>query len=81
MPYKSSLLSHVTDELEGFVRVAWNKERRVVGGLAAGRDAAGVLAVIAVVIKLNGTIEDLVDMQGPHPTLSELPYIAARMKS
>ena len=81
VPFRATILSHITNELEGFIRVAWDNERRVVGGLAIGRNAADSLAPIAMAIKTRASIDDLAEMQGPHPNISELPYITARKET
>ena len=80
VPFRATILSHINSELEGFIRVAWNNEGRVVGGLAVGRNAADSLAAIAMAIKTEASIDDLAEIQGPHPNISELPYITARKK-
>ena len=81
VPFRATILSHITNELEGFIRVAWDNEGRVVGGLAIGRNAADSLAPIAMAIKTRSSIDDLAEMQGPHPNISELPYITARKET
>lgn len=81
VPFRATILSHITNELEGFIRVAWDNEGRVVGGLAVGRNAADSLAPIAMAIKTGASINDLAEMQGPHPNISELPYITARKET
>ncbi len=81
VPYEATILSHINHDLNGFVRVAWDERDRVVGGLAAGSNAADSLAAIAMSIKLKASIDDLAGMQGPHPAISELPYIAARKRA
>ena len=81
VPFRATILSHVNSELEGFIRVAWDNEGRVVGGLAIGRNAADALAPIAMAIKTRVSINDLAEMQGPHPNISELPYITARKET
>jgi pyruvate/2-oxoglutarate dehydrogenase complex dihydrolipoamide dehydrogenase (E3) component len=77
-PYKANLAAHINDDLAGFVRVGWNDEGIVTGGVAAGRQAAEALAPVALAVKLGAHLEDLAQMQGAHPTLGELSYIAAR---
>ena len=81
VPFRATILSHINSELEGFIRVAWDNEGRVIGGLAVGRNAADALAPIAMAIKTKASINDLAEMQGPHPNISELPYITARQKT
>ena len=81
VPFRATILSHVNSELEGFIRVAWDNEGRVIGGLAVGRNAADALAPIAMAIKTRASIDYLAEMQGPHPNISELPYITARQET
>ena len=81
VPFRATILSHINSALEGFIRVAWDNEGRVIGGLAVGRNAADALAPIAMAIKMGASIDDLAEMQGPHPNISELPYITARKET
>jgi pyruvate/2-oxoglutarate dehydrogenase complex dihydrolipoamide dehydrogenase (E3) component len=76
--YKASILSHITNNTEGFVRIAWNDQKQLVGGLAVGMQATEALAPVAMAIKMKASVDDLASMQGAHPTISELPFIAAR---
>ncbi len=74
----TGLKSHISGHTEGFIRLAWNRNRQVVGGLAVGHQAADALAPVAVAIKTEATIETLASLYGPHPAISELPFMAAR---
>ena len=74
----SGLKTHISGHTEGFLRLAWNRNRQVVGGLAVGHQAADALAPVAVAIKTEATIETLASLYGPHPAISELPFMAAR---
>jgi pyruvate/2-oxoglutarate dehydrogenase complex dihydrolipoamide dehydrogenase (E3) component len=46
--------------------------------LAIGYQAADALTPVALAIKLRATLDDLTALYGPHPTISELPFMAAR---
>ena len=75
---QSGLKTHISGNTEGFIRLAWNRSRQVVGGLAVGYQAADALAPVAVAIKTEATIDTLASLYGPHPAISELPFMAAR---
>lgn len=52
--------------------------RRVLGATAFGPRAAEQLAAVALAIRLGATLGDLASVVPAYPTLSELPFIAAR---
>ncbi|MDE0630617.1 MAG: NAD(P)/FAD-dependent oxidoreductase [Caldilineaceae bacterium] len=78
VPMQSALKTHISGHKEGFLRLAWNRNRQVVGGLAVGYQAADALAPVSVAIKTKATIDTLASLYGPHPSISELPFMAAR---
>ena len=78
VPMQSGLKTHISGHTEGFIKLAWNRNRQVVGGLAVGYQAADALAPVAVAIRTKATIETLASLYGPHPAISELPFMAAR---
>ena len=66
-------------EGEGFLKLLVDTQTgRIVGASAGGSHAADVLAPVATAIQLNATQEDLSTMFSAHPSLSELPFEAAR---
>ncbi len=75
---QSALKTHISGHTEGFLKLAWNRNRQVVGGMAVGYQAADALAPVAVAIKTKTTIDTLASLYGPHPSVSELPFMAAR---
>ena len=75
---QSALKTHISGHTEGFLKLAWNRNRQVVGGMAVGYQAADALAPVAVAIKTKTTIDTLASLYGPHPSISELPFMAAR---
>jgi pyruvate/2-oxoglutarate dehydrogenase complex dihydrolipoamide dehydrogenase (E3) component len=46
-------------EGEGFLRLAYNDDRRLLGGVAVGPHAADVLAPVAMAIYLNASLDEL----------------------
>ena len=78
VPMQSALKTLISGHSEGFLKLAWNRNRQVVGGLAVGYQAADALAPVAVAIRTKTTIDTLASLYGPHPSVSELPFMAAR---
>ncbi|WP_420631447.1 dihydrolipoyl dehydrogenase family protein [Candidatus Leptofilum sp.] len=70
--------AHLLGETEGFVELAFDGERKVVGGTAVGPHAGDVLAPVALAIQVGASLDDLASIFATHPTLSELPFAAAR---
>jgi pyruvate/2-oxoglutarate dehydrogenase complex dihydrolipoamide dehydrogenase (E3) component len=66
-------------EGEGFLRLAYNDDRRLLGGVAVGPHAADLLAPVAMAIYLNASLDDLAAVCSAHPTISELAFMAARL--
>lgn len=58
--------------------VADAADRRVLGACAFGPRAAEQLAAVALALRLRATLDDLAAVVPAYPTLSELPFIAAR---
>ena len=66
-------------EDEGFLALAYNDDRRLAGGVAAGPHAADVLAPVAMAMHMNAPLDDLAAVYSAHPTISELAFTAARL--
>jgi dihydrolipoamide dehydrogenase len=81
LEFADGLKQHLLSEGDGFVTLALNSARQVTGGVAVGPHAADVLAPVAVAIQMNATVDDLAPIFAAHPTLSELPFAAARLAS
>lgn len=78
IPFAQSLKSHLLNEGDGFLQLYYDQDGRVLGAVAVGAHAADVLSPAAVAIKLGGSLDDLADLYAAYPSLSELPFIAAR---
>lgn len=76
--FAHSLKSHLLPESDGFVELAFDGGRKIIGAVAVGPHAADVLAPVAVAIQLNATLDDIAPVFAAHPTLSELALAAAR---
>ena len=77
-PYSDCVFPHINFDTDGFLKLAWNADGIIVGGVAAGRQATEAIAPLSMAVQLKLSLKRLAGMQGPHPTLSELPFIAAR---
>ena len=78
IPLHSCLMPYLSDQAAGFFTLAWDRQERVTGGLAIGVQAADALMPVALAIRTRATVATLATLYGPHPTISELPFIAAR---
>lgn len=66
----------------GFITLVSDPETgRVLGGSAVSGHAADLLAPVALAIGLGATVSDLAAVFPAHPTLSELPFEAARRQT
>ena len=57
-------------ETEGFVKICF-KEGKIVGAVAFSERAEEIITLIALAMKLNANIEQLLDFQFPHPSYLE----------
>lgn len=77
-PFAASLKGHMLPQ-EGFLDLAYDRQNGLVRGAAAfGPHAADLLAPVVVALKLGGALPELAELYGAYPTLSELPFKAAR---
>lgn len=76
--FGAAMKAHLLGETEGFVELAFDGERKIVGGTAVGPHAGDVLAPVALAIQVGATLEELASIFAAHPTLSELAFAAAR---
>lgn len=80
VPYVAALKAGLLGETSGFVEISYRPEdRRLSGALAVGPHAADVLAPLVVALQLKATVDQLATVYVAHPTLSELPFLAARL--
>jgi len=60
------------DKYEGFIKMIVDKKsRKILGAHIVGPEASELIHTIAVVMRRNGTIEDLAEAMFIHPSLSE----------
>jgi dihydrolipoamide dehydrogenase len=76
--YDAGLKAHLEPSGEGIVKIAYDGDGRVVGGVAAGAHAADVMAPVAVAVRAALSVHDFGVLYGAHPTISELAFAAAR---
>ncbi|MFP4174338.1 MAG: dihydrolipoyl dehydrogenase [Halobacteriales archaeon] len=65
------------DEPEGRVRLVADSDGRVVGGQAVCAEASEIIAEVALAVKTEATVDDIVGTVHPHPTISETVREAA----
>lgn len=76
--FGAAMKAHLLGETEGFIELAFDAARKVVGGTAVGPHAGDVLAPVALAIQVGATLDDLAAIFAAHPTVSELAFAAAR---
>ncbi len=80
--YGRALKAHALDDpqaVEGYLRLISDAETGTVkGGMAFGEQAAAVLAPVVLAIQSCTPAEMLASLFPAYPTLSELPFLAAR---
>ena len=64
-------------ETEGFVKIC-ESEGKVIGAVAFSERAEEIISLIALAMKLNANIDDLLDFQYPHPSYLEIIWEALR---
>jgi pyruvate/2-oxoglutarate dehydrogenase complex dihydrolipoamide dehydrogenase (E3) component len=79
LPFRQGLKANLLADYDGFLMLAYNDDRRLLGGVAVGPGAANVLAPVAMAIYLNASLDDLAAVYSAHPTISELAFMAARL--
>ena len=79
--FSAALKSHLINKKDGFLEIFYNEsDQRLRGAFALGSHAADVLSPLAVALHLHATMDQIAEIYAPHPTLSELAFIAARTK-
>ena len=79
IPFSSALKAHLMGANDGFLEIFYDEtDRRLRGAMALGSHAADVLTPLVVALRLQATLDQLAEIFAPHPTLSELAFIAAR---
>lgn len=79
VPFSAALKAHLMQASDGFVEIFYNEsDRRLRGAMAMGSHAADVLTPLTIALQYHATVDHMAEIYAPHPTLSELLFIAAR---
>ncbi len=79
VPFSAALKAHLMQATNGFLEIFYNEsDRRLRGAMALGSHAADVLTPLTIALRLHATADQMAEIYAPHPTLSELAFIAAR---
>jgi dihydrolipoamide dehydrogenase len=79
VPFSAALKAHLMQAGDGFLEIFYNEsDQRLRGAMALGSHAADVLTPLTIALQLHVTVDQLAEIYAPHPTLSELVFIAAR---
>jgi dihydrolipoamide dehydrogenase len=79
VPFSAVLKAHLMQASDGFLEIFFNEsDRRLRGAMALGSHAADILTPLTIALQLHATMDQMAEIYAPHPTLSELAFIAAR---
>ena len=68
----------MTGEKEGFLKIAFNKDKEIVGGTCIGSQAKDIITLVALMVKIKAKMSQVSTFFGSHPTATELPFILFR---
>lgn len=79
VPFAASLKGQLLAQEDAFVKLAYEGgDGRLTGAVAVGHHAADLLAPVMVAIHTGMTLREFAALYAAYPTLSELPFSAAR---
>ena len=79
VPFAASLKGQLLAQQDAFVKLAYEGGNgRLTGAVAVGQHAADVLAPVMVALHTGMTLREFAALYAAYPTLSELPFSAAR---
>jgi len=78
-PWMASGRALAMNRSEGFTKLLFDKQGRVIGGAVLGLNAGDIISEIALAIEMGCDAEDLALTIHPHPTLSESVMMAAEV--
>ena len=81
IPYNSrQFRAFMTDKQEGFLKLFFNKDNKIIGGICVGSEAKNIISIVALLVKLKVEVSQVASFFGAHPSATELPFIALRQK-
>lgn len=78
-PWMASGRALSVDRTEGFTKLIFDDNHRVIGGAIVGVNAGELISEIALAIEMNCDVQDIALTIHPHPTLSESVKMAAEV--
>ncbi|EKD77077.1 MAG: hypothetical protein ACD_42C00487G0001, partial [uncultured bacterium] len=78
-PWAASGRALSIDRTEGFTKLIFDGNKRVIGGAIVGVNAGELISEIALAIEMNCDVDDIALTIHPHPTLSESIKMAAEV--
>jgi pyruvate/2-oxoglutarate dehydrogenase complex dihydrolipoamide dehydrogenase (E3) component len=79
VPYEmDNFQAFMTNKREGFLKIVSDHNGLIIGASCVGHQAKEVISVIALMIKLQVTINDAATFAAVHPSAAELPLYALR---
>ena len=78
-PWMASGRALAMGRSEGFTKVLFDENKRVIGGAIVGVSAGDIISELALAIEMGCDAEDIALTIHPHPTLSESVMLAAEV--
>lgn len=70
--------AYMTDEKEGFLKLAFDSTGTIVGGTCIGSQAKDIISIVTFMIKMNIKAEDVQSFFSSHPSAMDLPFTLIR---
>ena len=78
-PWMASGRALSVDRTEGFTKLLFDENKRVIGGAITGVNAGELISEVALAIEMGCDVEDIALTIHPHPTLSESIMLASEV--
>lgn len=78
-PWMASGRALSVDRTEGFTKLIFDENHRIIGAAIVGVNAGELISELALAIEMNCDVEDIALTIHPHPTLSESVKMAAEV--
>lgn len=78
-PWAASGRALSVDRAEGFTKLLFDEQHKVIGGAIVGVNAGELIGEIALAVEMGCDVEDIALTIHPHPTLSESIMMAAEV--
>lgn len=72
--YTRNFRAFMSNEKEGYLRIVWNNDGIIIGGICIGSQAKEVISIIGLMVQLKVTVNIASSYFSTHPSALELPF-------